>query len=318
MSIQEERFAQIAAAIREKDGSTEPIKALNFAARILAIPTGGGGSTGFAVPLVVTVDTNAEVTATNGDITVTGTTDADNIARLTLTAPGVWTVTARQGDKEKSTEVEVIDGYDSKLVLLSRLPAGYTELEYIESTGTQVIDSGVSPSSILKVEMDISPANRPGTLFGSWVKVSSTSWARFSLALLSTASLNALRVNYGLNKYIDVASFEQTPLERIFAYIISNGNSANYGYGNFDGTISGQGTFSNIPTCSLLAYHSTIGFSDYLRAKLYSCQMYFDTTLIRDFVPCINPTGTVGLFDLVEEKFYGNAGTGTFTAGPAV
>lgn len=50
MSTQEERFAQIAAAIREKDGTTAPIKALDFAARILAIPTtGGGGGDGITV-----------------------------------------------------------------------------------------------------------------------------------------------------------------------------------------------------------------------------------------------------------------------------
>lgn len=32
----------------------------------------------------------------------------------------------------------------------------------------------------------------------------------------------------------------------------------------------------------------------------------------------IDPTGAVGLYDLVEGKFYGNAGTGAFSVGPAV
>lgn len=40
MSIQEERFKAIADAIREKDGSTEPIIANNFAERIKAIHSG--------------------------------------------------------------------------------------------------------------------------------------------------------------------------------------------------------------------------------------------------------------------------------------
>lgn len=46
MSTQEERFAQIAAAIREKDGSTSPIRALDFAARIRALQAGGQPSGG--------------------------------------------------------------------------------------------------------------------------------------------------------------------------------------------------------------------------------------------------------------------------------
>lgn len=53
-------------------------------------------------------------------------------------------------------------------------------------------------------------------------------------------------------------------------------------------------------------------------AKIYSCQIEIDGVVIRNFVPCIAPTNAVGLYDLVEGKFYGNAGTGAFTAGPAV
>ena len=47
--------------------------------------------------------------------------------------------------------------------------------------------------------------------------------------------------------------------------------------------------------------------------KLYVCQIYDNGTLVRDFLPCINPNGAVGLYDLVGRQFYGNAGTGAFT-----
>lgn len=43
MSYQEDRFLEIASAIRAKDGTTAPIKATDFAGRIEAIPSGGGG-----------------------------------------------------------------------------------------------------------------------------------------------------------------------------------------------------------------------------------------------------------------------------------
>ena len=42
MSYQEDRFQEIADAIRAKDGTTAPIKATDFADRILNIPSGGG------------------------------------------------------------------------------------------------------------------------------------------------------------------------------------------------------------------------------------------------------------------------------------
>lgn len=54
--------------------------------------------------------------------------------------------------------------------------------------------------------------------------------------------------------------------------------------------------------------------------RLYSCKIwktitYEGTPLVRDFIPCKNASGEVGLWDDVNSVFYGNAGTGTFIAG---
>lgn len=49
MSIQETKLKAIADAIREKDGTTEPIPANTFPERIRAIPSGGGSCTPFQV-----------------------------------------------------------------------------------------------------------------------------------------------------------------------------------------------------------------------------------------------------------------------------
>lgn len=54
--------------------------------------------------------------------------------------------------------------------------------------------------------------------------------------------------------------------------------------------------------------------------RLYSCKIWKTTAfegvpLIRDFIPCKNASGEVGLWDDVNSVFYGNAGTGAFIAG---
>ena len=46
---------------------------------------------------------------------------------------------------------------------------------------------------------------------------------------------------------------------------------------------------------------------------LYYCRIFDGDTLLRDYIPCINASGAVGLYDLVGRQFYGNAGTGAFT-----
>ena len=54
--------------------------------------------------------------------------------------------------------------------------------------------------------------------------------------------------------------------------------------------------------------------------RLYSCKIWKTVAfegvpLIRDFIPCKNASGEVGLWDDVNSVFYGNAGTGAFIAG---
>jgi hypothetical protein len=48
---------------------------------------------------------------------------------------------------------------------------------------------------------------------------------------------------------------------------------------------------------------------------VYTLKLYDNNTLVRDFVPA-QYNGQYGMWDLVEDKFYPNKGTGTFTVGP--
>lgn len=44
-----------------------------------------------------------------------------------------------------------------------------------------------------------------------------------------------------------------------------------------------------------------------------------DGDLVRDFIPCYRKLDNVaGLYDMVNDEFYTNIGTGTFTLGPNV
>jgi hypothetical protein len=51
-------------------------------------------------------------------------------------------------------------------------------------------------------------------------------------------------------------------------------------------------------------------------AKLYVMKIYDNGTLIRHFVPCKKSNGAVGLYDVANQTFYSNAGSGSFIAGP--
>ena len=46
--------------------------------------------------------------------------------------------------------------------------------------------------------------------------------------------------------------------------------------------------------------------------NLYTCKIYDNDKIVRNYIPCVNPSGKAGLFDLVESKFYENKGSGEF------
>ena len=58
----------------------------------------------------------------------------------------------------------------------------------------------------------------------------------------------------------------------------------------------------------------------FVKAKLYSSQIYDNNNLVRNFIPCKRKSDNKpGLYDLVEGKFYTNQGSGEdFIAGPDV
>jgi hypothetical protein len=54
----------------------------------------------------------------------------------------------------------------------------------------------------------------------------------------------------------------------------------------------------------------------YSKRKLYNLKLYQNDIIIRDFIPCYRKSDNViGLYDLVNQMFYTNAGTGTFLKG---
>ena len=183
------------------------------------------------------------------------------------------------------------------------LPSGYKKLEYIQSTGTQYIDT------LVNIE-----ANKPITL-----------------RVVCDCSFNNTGVGNGVGTTIS---------GNIFYFGTYNGSYC-YGLGKVDGetsvaadterrihdldavgkklTISGKLSLTGLsfatPTASRTFWLPQWGQG----IKLYSCQIYDNGTLIRDYIPAKRISDNkYGLWDKVTKAFYPNAGTGTCTAGPVV
>ena len=182
------------------------------------------------------------------------------------------------------------------------LPSGYRQLEYIQSNGTQFIDTGFKPNQDTRVVFDFYPVSTKNThFFGS--RTSSSANNRF--LTIHAGDLDAIRDDFGSqNTDTKIAPSERTVIDK-------NKNVTDISGKMF---IHTSATFTGLPIY-LFASNNGGTASNMTSIKLYSCQIYDNGTLARDFVPCVNVSGEAGLYDLVGKKFYGNAGTGAFVSG---
>lgn len=186
------------------------------------------------------------------------------------------------------------------------LPNGYTQLEYIQSSGTQYIDTGFKPNQNSRVTCDFEYTSsvEEQTIF-----MSRRTSAQDQFGLFHNESGWTFRYGEG-------SSVDNTIgiMDRILLDI--NKNVATL---NEVKLTNGTATFNTNVNLMLFVRNTNGKLNNYAIAKLYACSIYSDeTTIIRNFIPCKNSSGVIGLYDTVNSQFYANAGTGTFIAGPEV
>lgn len=190
------------------------------------------------------------------------------------------------------------------------VPMQYIELSYIQSGGSQYIDTEFKPTGSTKVVCDFKMLNQGSSQQGVFGSRPGTS-GRFTVFTGNTTA--DLQVDYNTEQTLASVSSSITGLNvnsrttlEVSNSLVINGTTVK--------TVSAA-SFASTYNLFLFA-NNNVGTAQLPGSmKLYYCQIYDNGTLVRDFVPCINEDGEVGLYDRVNSKFYGNAGTGTFSAG---
>lgn len=182
------------------------------------------------------------------------------------------------------------------------LPDGYTELNYIQSSGTQYINTGFKPNQDTRVVMDIQ-ALTAGTIafFGSRSDATSNTYTMWMI------SESQVRSDYNAEQdNITISALNRLTIDKNKNNTTVNGIAVSASYAAF-----------SAPDNLVLLTQSTAGSVDSkkMSARLYSCQVYDNGILVRDFIPAKNSNNVVGLYELVGQTFYTNSGTGTFMAG---
>ena len=193
-------------------------------------------------------------------------------------------------------------------ILWKGLPEGYKQLDYIESTGTQYINTGFIPNQDSRAIVELMYIETSNGAYGS----------------RDTTSIDGfcMRVNSERwqPQYNDNMRTLTNPLPDHEWHTVDH----NKNVWNLDGVEKWTATYAEFTSPhpfaigGILANKSGVKtlYEGYCRYR--SCQIYDNDVLVRDLVACKSPNGAIGMYDTLNAVFYSNAGTGTFVAGAEV
>ena len=174
------------------------------------------------------------------------------------------------------------------------LPKGFTALEYVQSSGAQYVDTGFKPNQDTRAVLDVylpTQSSYPMAMFGGRNGSTSTigsfvMWLFSATTLRTDFDTSAVTINVSLaGRFLIDKNKEVTSVNGTTYTNTSSTFQSNYNFGLF-AQIDVDGVDTRMATM-----------------KLYSCQIYDNDVLVRDYVPCMNASGVCGLYDRVNKTF---------------
>lgn len=193
----------------------------------------------------------------------------------------------------------------------SRLPNGFIEVEYIESSGTQYIDTGFKPTSdfriVMELEMPAVTAQSDYAIFGCYASSNYTCYTMGGYNGQYHAEYGTTTAHF----------FTQTSFSGKTTITYDNGNiTITDGTTTDTADLSAQSHSSSSASMLIFANKNMSLPSPYIQGlssfKLYSFKIW-SGGVYEQFVPCVRDSdGEAGLYGLARERFYTNQGTGDF------
>jgi hypothetical protein len=232
---------------------------------------------------------------------------SDNEIGLYDLINNVFYANAGTGTFIMGTEVNKPYGNLMPNFIANWLPSEYQPVEYIESTGTQYINTNVLADTVGRFVIDAEFTEISNEINGSINSgvaldigiISNKFFLRNGAPNDVTASADINRHEFEVDTINSKCYIDETVVST------ASGSKPNFNLYLFARNNESLGTTTTAYFC---------------KQKLYSCKIYnLNNTLIRDFIPCYRKLdNTAGLYDLANGVFYANQGTGVFLMGEVV
>lgn len=248
------------------------------------------------------------------------------IAELKITKGCKWTKDFTLPTTPYSTVKDSSPWKEQKNIFIKTptiLPSGYTQLEYLQSSGTQYINTNMFYTHVKATYEIMSVGSTYIAIFGS--RTSSSSSNQFAFGYAAHQSPKLWRFDYESEHQALDSSLVGTELPWDGKHTISiEGNNGSILIDNNEinlGFATSMEVSSALPLY-LFALNTNGTAGEIGNTRIYSFKLY-DTNFnfmsekpVLNLVPARNSSGALGMYDTIGGKFYTNAGTGTFIAGP--
>ncbi len=185
------------------------------------------------------------------------------------------------------------------------------EIEYLQSSGTQYIDTGYAFSDDYSWEVDLEGMNSNSTAFGARASSVRTSVLYYSVTngmVVNMAGYNGSTTPFKLGSLTSRHTIRMSVSQNKGAVWVDD--EKKYGDTSFNGSY-----ISSVSQALFATKYGDNDFRDITESKIYSVKMWQGSDLVRDYIPV--RVGTTGyMYDKVSGQLFGNAGTGDFILGP--
>ena len=191
------------------------------------------------------------------------------------------------------------------------VPPEFAPVAYLESAGTEFLDTGVVAQREVRVIADFQLTEKPSA------SVAVFGWAG-GCAHLFGANADFFRCAYMVSGYSSPTALSSAPDTERHVVSVRDG-AQDLDYVRFSSNAADAAFATRVPgTIALFARHrnwsetdaSSAAYDWYAKMRLYACQIHSAGTPVRDFVPCVRTSdGALGLYDRVGAAFYPISGT---------
>ena len=224
-----------------------------------------------------------------------------------------------QQEQEQATSGLEVDNMADSKKLVKLLPEEYQEVEYIQTDGNgEYIDTNYVPTANTKIKIDFvflgssSTESSSISLLGERISSGFTGDTKF--AFWVNKDTNRIAINYGTyDSGYTSSGITNASIRNVTSNVLSN-----LYYNDSFVTGDDSATFGSANlSIYLFAIHETNGMVyRNIQAKVYNMKIYENDMLVRNLIPCYRISDNViGMYDTVNDVFYTNSGTGSFSKG---